>query len=213
MEHPQIKQHRLPLFGQIRRRQCGTQGVGLGVLLRLFFAEILGHLRPWPFGADVHQPIPQILGRDAINAVVILDLVQNVLLAGLQPFLIGHDRTTGGFHLAVAHKAVKRFHGFDRVIRLGTNQPAPHHGKQIDKPPFAQQTVKKGLAHTVFCRQTAQGGDFIGGVVVNAGLRELHKARAKEIKQVNDGLFFRRVIMRPEGHKAGIFGPDPVQIF
>src|SRR3546814_7554348 len=63
---------------------------------------------------DTLFPYTTLFRSDAVDAVVRLDLVEDLLLAGLTPQLIGDDGTGGGFHLFVPLAAIEGLHGLER---------------------------------------------------------------------------------------------------
>src|SRR3546814_15876602 len=80
---------------------------------------------------DTLFPYTTLFRSDAVDAVVRLDLVEDLLLAGLTPQLIGDDGTGGGFHLFVPLAAIEGLHGLERIVRLRAAEGAPPDGKEI----------------------------------------------------------------------------------
>ena len=168
VENAKVEQHVLPVLRQARCGKHCPQGFGIGVLFSLFRPGIGRNGRPRSRRPDAHQPVAQFLSRDAVDPVVILDLIKDLLLARLAPAFIGDHRTTRCLDLAFALAAIEGFHRLDGIVGLGPDQPAAHHGEQINEPALSQQTVEEGLANPILRGQPPQSRDFVSGIMVDA---------------------------------------------
>ena len=87
--------------------------------LSCFLIFLSGGLRARkPFGglrADGDEPVSQQQGRDAVDAVVILDLREKSSVLQLAPVLVHNDALSGSLHFALALGHVKDFHVLDRI--------------------------------------------------------------------------------------------------
>ncbi len=212
VKNAEVEQHILPRLGQAGPRQHAPQCLRIGILFDLLFPGVRGKCRPRADGPDANQPVAQFLGRDTVDAVVILYLVQNLLILRFAPALIGHDRATRRLDLAVALAIVKSLHRFDGIVRFRSDQPAAHDSEQIDEAAFPQQPVEESLTDPIFRGQAFERCDLVWRVVIDARSGVLRNPRAKKRQQVGQCPRFCVVVMGPERLELPV-EPDAVQVF
>ena len=81
VEEAEVEEQPLPLRVEARAGQLGPERRGLGVLVGLVAAAVGRERRPGAGGPDRDQPVAQLLGRDAVDAVVVLDLGEDRVVA------------------------------------------------------------------------------------------------------------------------------------
>src|SRR3546814_5836446 len=99
-----------------------------------------------------------ILGRLAIDPIIVLDLVEDLLIARLAPIFISNDRPARCLDLALALQAIKGLQRLYGVARFGSDERAAHDRIEVDKAAFAHEAVEKGLADTIARGETPQRG-------------------------------------------------------
>ena len=160
----QLRRQLLPRLEQLRA-QLGP------LLLRLRHRPRLGRRRR---GRDrpgqrlqLEQPVAQQTRRDAVLAVVLVDLVEQRLLAGLHPLLEDHDRGAAVLHLRLPLEVEERLHLLQPVAPARGAEAVADDLEQIDEDAAAEQVVELGLARAVAAHQPLQRRDLVGGVVVD----------------------------------------------
>ena len=121
VKNAKVEQHVLPILRQAGCGERGAQGFAYRRPLRPLWA--LRPARRTGQGAAGRMPTSQSRNSSVEMqsiAVVILDLVKDLLIARLAPAFIGDDRTPCGLHLAIALAAVEGFHRLDGVVGLRT---------------------------------------------------------------------------------------------
>ncbi len=208
----QVEEQRGTPFGQVCGLEARSQRVGFGIRLLVPFLLRRSGGGPCAIWPDSDQPVPQCFGRNAVEPIVFLDFLEDLGIVALAPCLVGDDRPAGGLDLAGALKTVKMLHILDRVGFLGNGDAAAHHGVEVAEASFPQPPVQPGLADAVPGAQAAQGRDLVGGIVVNMRIRVGRKAGVEQVEEVDQRLFLRSVIMRPEGDEVRAV-PDAMQVF
>ena len=134
-----------------------------------------------------------------VLGVVELDLVQRLLVAALQPALVGHDRAARLLHLGLALAPVERLHLLQRVAVLGDAKALAHHPEQVDQGARAKQLVDLLLAGAVPHRERLQRLLLVACVVVDVAARVRRPASAmkKSISCLERDPLLRAVV-RPE---------------
>src|SRR5262249_36512145 len=89
-----------------------------------------------------YQPVAERLGRAAVGLVVGVDGLQDRLIAGLAPLLVGDDAVAGGRHLLGALIAVERLQVLERDAGFGRNEPLLDDTVEVDEALLAQELVK-----------------------------------------------------------------------
>lgn len=117
------------------------QFFGVGIFRLFLVARVLAQMRPRAFGLDPDQPVPELLSGDAVDAVVVPDLVEDLLLALLAPAFVSDHRAARRRHLTFALSVIEGFHRLDGIVRLRADQSAAHNGLEIDEPALAQEPV------------------------------------------------------------------------
>ena len=181
----------------------------------------VGHfteLRPrQAFRANVaDEPVAKKLRRDAVGAVIVVNLVEQFAVLRLPPALVEDHARACGCDIGLALFHIEGFEIFDRIALLGCDQRARHHAEQIDKPPLSLELVNGRLADAVFCRQTTESCNFIVRIMIDVRLRVALQMRREELKQRGHRFALGGTVMRPEGTEAPfarIAQPDAVQIF
>ena len=212
VEKAEVEEQPLPLRVEARGGELSPERRRLGVLLRLVAAPVGRERRPRSGGPDRDQPVAQLLGRDAVDAVVVLDLVEDRLVAFLEPALVGDDRAAGGLHLAGALDAGEDLERLDRIVGLGREHPAAHHRVEVDEAPLAQQPVEKRLADPVQRRQPAQRRHLVGRVVIDARSRMRRDPRPEGVEHGLERRPLRVAVVRPDRAEAEVRRPEPVQV-
>ena len=176
----------------------------------------LARLGPWqravcrlPLGAAGLEPVAQQQRGLAVDAVVRLDVVEDVLLARLDPLLVLHDARPRVDDLAVAGRQVEHLELLDRQRRQADGEALAHHAVEVDEDPAAQQVVELVDPGGVATRQLLEGGGLVGGVVVDVQVGVLRVARHDEVdERLEQLLLDGRVVgpPAPEGAEAAL-GP------
>lgn len=202
VELAEVEEEPLALRIEVRASKLGPQRRGPGVLARLVAAAVGCERRPGAGGPDPHEPVAQLLGRDAVDPVVVLDLVEDRLVPLFQPALVGGDRPAGGLGLACPLDAGEDLERLDRIVRLRREHPATHHRVESDEAPLPKQPVEEALPHPVQRRQPPQRRHLVGGIVIDPRPRMCRDPRPEGVEH----RFQRRplgvVVVRPDRPEA-----------
>ena len=138
----------------IERRDVGHPLRRAVLLLGLGLAEVVevdAELAPPPRAASsLEQPVAQRQRRAAVLLVVGADRLEQLVVAGLEPGLVGDDRAAAlADALLQAREAVVALELLQRVALLADLQALPHDGVEVDEDLVAQQLVDLVLARRV----------------------------------------------------------------
>ena len=177
--------------------------LGLGHGRTGYVAEVAPKLRPLVF-----QPVPQVERREAIVAVVALDLGEEVLsflpLPKLKPGLELDDALIGIAQFDPTLESVERFKALDGVALDRCAHRLAHRPVEVDEHPASQELVDLLLARAMASGEALHSGRFVGRVVVDVQVRVGLKAVHDEVDECFEGAPFRArgdgaVLDRPEG--------------
>ena len=161
------------------------------------------------------QPVAQPPRRLHVVAVVGLDGVEDLLVAGLQPALVLHDAGAGVGDLGRAGRHVERLELLERVRRRADHQALAHHPVEVDEHLAPQQVVELLLPGAVAAHQLAEGGRLVGGVVVHVQAGVATAALHDEVDELLEGLPLLPRGVAPEGleREAAVVEPaDAVEV-
>src|SRR5439155_8140824 len=91
--------------------------------------------------AKAEQPVAELERRDAVLLVVLGDLVEDALLARLDPLLVGDDRLAALGHSRVALLHVEGLDLLDSVARLRDPDALLDDLVEVDQHTLAQEVV------------------------------------------------------------------------
>ena len=159
------------------------------------------------FFAAVLEPVAQRRGGAAVVLVVGGDVVEQRLVAGVQP-AFERDDAAEAFADALVGAGlapVERLELLDRVRLLADAHALPHHRVEVDEPLPAQQPIDLGAAGVVPAGQRLEPGRLVGRVVVDvhAGVG------VPGADEVIDELFERLLL---EGEVGGPVGSERVVV-
>src|SRR3546814_10636012 len=97
-----------------------------------------------------------ILGRLAIDPIIVLDLVEDLLIARLAPIFISNDRPARCLDLALALQAIKGLQRLYGVARFGSDERAAHDRIEVDKAARSEEHTSElqslmRISYAVFC--------------------------------------------------------------
>ncbi len=118
----------------------------------------------------------QLERRAAVLLVVALDLLEDRVVAGLDPLLEAHDRLVAARHLGGALEPVELLDRLDRVAVGRGPQRLLDDAVEVDQHLLAQEVVDLLLPRSVLAGEAGQGRALVRGVVVDVQARVLRDA-------------------------------------
>ena len=138
------------------------------------------------------QPLAQVVGGQAVVAVIGLDLLQQRLaigsFLGFEPVLELHDALARVAQIDFALEPVERLQPFDGVALHRGPDALPHHPIQVHEDPPAQELVHLRLAGGVAPGQPLHGRGLVGRVVIDVHARVRRPAIHDEVDAVLERL-------------------------
>src|SRR3546814_12177170 len=100
---------------------------------------------------------------DVCSSDLVLDLVEDLLIARLAPIFISNDRPARCLDLALALQAIKGLQRLYGVARFGSDERAAHDRIEVDKGAVANEAVEKGRGDTRARGATQESEERRGG--------------------------------------------------
>ena len=162
------------------------------------------HRTRWRFGANLFhqrgalrfQPLAQIAGREAVVAVIGLDLFKESLPVGLvvgfEPVLELHDALARIAEIDFPFEAVERLQPLDGVALHRRPDALPHDAVEVHKHLAPQQLVYLRLARGVAPGQPLHRPGLVGRVVIDVHVRVGRPAIHDEVDAVLERLALGR---------------------
>ncbi len=137
--------------------------------------------------------------REAVVLVVKGDLVEQPLVARLEPVLVGNDAAGGVDDLGRSLAAVERLEFLQR-IRLGPDPNGlPDYPIQVDEHPAAQELVDLSLPGRIGTRQILERVRLVWRVVIDVHIRIAIEPLDQEVDDLLEGTLLFIRIVAPEG--------------
>ena len=176
---------RLALLGAVEQPRLQRLARGVALLGLLRRRALVGRQPPRHLGRpDRAQPLVQLERRAAVLLVVALDLLQDRVVAGLDPLLEADDRLVAARHVGDAHEAVELLDRLDRVAVGRGAERLLDDAVEVDEHLLAQEVVDLLLARAVLAGEAREGRALVGGVVVDVHAR-VTAARRATIQSTN----------------------------
>ena len=207
------------LFAELgsERSHAFDQSRALWIVLRLRCFD-LRWLEPWQSRRTdlVDNPVAQLLCRLAIDFVVSGDIVQDLLVAGFDPALVGDDAGAGRCDFAVSFWTIEGFEVLDGVAGLRGDEALLDDPVEIDEGLRSQKVIELRLADAVFQGEALESGHLVVIVVVDVRAR----VPTNVIGEIRQDRFGRRALLvlvvsppRFKLRRAGNLGVDAEQVF
>ena len=167
----------------------------------------VGPLARHQLGASLLQPVAEHEGGDAVLAVVRGDVVEELLVARLQPALVREHRVERHRDpVRVAGQGVEGLHLLDRV-RLGADADAlADDPVEVHEDLRAEEDVELLLPGAVALRQAVQSGRLVRGVVVDVHPGVAAATVHDVVDERLERLLLRGAVVGPEGGEGGVGG-------
>ena len=186
------------------------------LLLGLGFAEVVevdAELRLGGRAHRVEQPVAQRERRRAVLLVVGADGFEQLVVGGLQPRLVGDDRSAAlADALLETDEAVVALELLQRVAVLADLQALADDGVEVDEHPVAQEVVDLGLARGVLDRQRPQLGQLVRRVVEDVHAGVLGAQRDDAIDELLERGLLGVEVVRPRALVARACAPPAPQV-
>ena len=126
----------------------------------------------------------QLVRRAAVLLVVALDLLEDRVVAGLDPLLEAHDRLVAARYLGGALEAVELLDRLDRVAVGRGPQRLLDDAVEVDQHLLAQEVVDLLLPRAVLAGEAGEGRALVRGVVVDVHPRVPGAARDDPVDEL-----------------------------
>ena len=150
---------------------------------------------------QLEQPVAQQPRRLAVLRVVLLDLMEQRVVARLEPLLVHEDRVAAGLELGFARHE-ERLDVLERVPGMRVAQPLADDLEEVDEDAGAQEVVDLVLARAVPAHQPLERGRLVARVVVDVQARVARASLVDEVDEVLERLLLGGAVVRPEGAVA-----------
>ncbi len=195
---------RLALLRAREERGADARGLGVALLGLLAPLALVRRRAPRDVRPALEEPAVELVGRDAVLAVVGLDPLEERLLAGLEVGLEVVDGLRAAADLGRPLEAEELLDLLQRVARHRGAQGLARDPVEVDEHLAAQEVVDLLLARRVLAHEAGERGALVGGVVVDVHARE---AAAALDDVVDEGLERRALLVarrRAEGAVDGL---------
>src|SRR5918992_2005129 len=129
------------------------------------------------------QPPLEVAQRDAVIAVVLLEVSQDPIVSGLEVPLVLDQGGALLRYPVVSLPHVERLESLDGVRLLRDAQRLPHDLVEVDEHLSAKEVVQLLFPGAMPSHQTPESADLIGSVVVHMHIGEAGKALCHQIDE------------------------------